>query len=82
MEDKALVEVGDPADEDRAVALAGHVDARLVGRPDVPELVAVVAADGDRSLEDVLADAVRDLGELAMAGFTVTRRPVAAERRR
>ena len=65
MEDQPLVEVADPADEDRAVALAEHVDAGLAGRQDVPELVAVLRADGDGPLEDVLADAVRDVGELA-----------------
>lgn len=32
-----LVEVADPADEDRAVAFAEHVDAGLVRRPDGTE---------------------------------------------
>ena len=51
-----LAEVTNPPDEDRAVAFAEHLDAGLVGRPDVSELVVVFLADRHRPSEDVLAE--------------------------
>ena len=77
----ALVEVTDAADEDRSVALAEHVDAGLLGCPDEPELVPVLEADGDRTLEDFGADSVSDSGELARVQ-PGPGRPAAAGRRR